>query len=91
MLTFLPLYFQSAFGKEPGATGLMMLPMVAPLVLVPRLVVRSLAHRFSGRGLLTLGLALAAVGLIELVSSPIASSSVSSWRACWLPGRAPAF
>jgi fucose permease len=66
MLTFLPLYFQSAFGKEPGAAGLMMLPMVAPLVLVPRLVVRSLAHGFSGRGLLTLGLALAAVGLIEL-------------------------
>ncbi len=66
MLTFLPLYFQSAFAKEPEVAGLMMLPMVAPLVLVPRLVVRFLAHRFSGRGLLTLGLALATLGLIEL-------------------------
>lgn len=41
----------------------MMLPLAAPLFVVPRIVSAYLDHRFSGRALLTIGLCLVAVGL----------------------------
>ncbi len=63
MLTFIPIFLQSGLGYGSGAAGLMMLPMVAPLFLVPRIVTRHLAHRLSGRALLTAGLLIVCVGL----------------------------
>jgi EmrB/QacA subfamily drug resistance transporter len=63
MLTYVPIYFQNAFGYPPGRAGLMMLPLALPLFVVPRLVTLWLAHRWTGRLLLTVGLALVSVGL----------------------------
>ena len=63
MLTFMPIYFQHALGMSPRAAGLAMLPMALPLFIVPRIVTTHLAHRLSGRALLTAGLALVAAGL----------------------------
>jgi EmrB/QacA subfamily drug resistance transporter len=63
MLTFVPIFLQSGLGETSATAGLMMLPMVAPLFIVPRLVTRFLAHRLSGRALLALGLLLVCVGL----------------------------
>ncbi|WP_109478244.1 MFS transporter [Paraburkholderia sp. C35] len=64
MLTFLPIFLQSGLGFGSAIAGLMMLPMVVPLFVVPRLVSRHLAHRLSGRALLSLGLSLVCAGLI---------------------------
>lgn len=64
MLTYLPIYFQSGLGYHPQLAGLLMLPMAAPLVVVPRLTAKYLTHRFSGRTLLALGLVLVSVGLL---------------------------
>jgi EmrB/QacA subfamily drug resistance transporter len=63
MLTFIPIFLQSGLGHASAVAGLMMLPMVVPLFIVPRIVSRHLAHRFSGRALLTLGLGLVCLGL----------------------------
>jgi len=68
MLTFVPIFLQSGLGHGPGAAGLMMLPMVLPLFLVPRLVNRHLTTRYSGRAILTLGLASVSVGLLVLAA-----------------------
>ncbi|MEX3969691.1 MFS transporter [Paraburkholderia caribensis] len=65
MLTFVPVYLQSRLGTGAAAAGLMMLPMVLPLFIVPRVVSRYLAHRLSGRTLLSAGLLLVAVGLLS--------------------------
>jgi EmrB/QacA subfamily drug resistance transporter len=64
MLTFLPFYFQSALGYSPLSAGLLMLPLAVPLFVVPRIVVLYLDHRFSGRTLLVIGLALVSTGLL---------------------------
>jgi EmrB/QacA subfamily drug resistance transporter len=61
MVFFLPLFLQNAYGFEPMIAGLAMLPFAVPMVLAPR-VTSSLATRFSGRALLTAGLAISAVG-----------------------------
>jgi EmrB/QacA subfamily drug resistance transporter len=63
MLTFIPIFLQSGLGYGSAAAGLMMLPMVVPLFLVPRIVTRHLAHRYSGRALLTAGLSIVCLGL----------------------------
>jgi EmrB/QacA subfamily drug resistance transporter len=63
MLTFVPIFLQSGLGHGSATAGLMMLPMVVPLFIVPRIVSRHLAHRLSGRALLTLGLFLVCIGL----------------------------
>lgn len=63
MLTYLPFFFQSALHQTPLVAGLMMLPLAAPLFVVPRIVSAYLDHRFSGRALLTIGLCLVAFGL----------------------------
>jgi EmrB/QacA subfamily drug resistance transporter len=64
MLTFMPIYFQSGLGFPPRKAGLLMLPMALPLFIVPRIVTASLAHRLTGRAILTLGLSIISVGLI---------------------------
>lgn len=66
MLTFVPIFLQSGLGYGSAAAGLMMLPMVVPLFLVPRIVTRHLAHRLSGRALLAAGLAIVCLGLAVL-------------------------
>lgn len=66
MLTFIPIYLQNGLGHGSASAGLMMLPMVMPLFIVPRIVARHLAHRLTGRALLTAGLALVTVGLFWL-------------------------
>lgn len=63
MLTFVPIFLQSGLGHGSAAAGLMMLPMVMPLFVMPRIVTRHLAHRFSGRALLATGLSIVCLGL----------------------------
>jgi EmrB/QacA subfamily drug resistance transporter len=63
MFTYLPIYFQSGLGLSPQKAGLLMLPIAVPLFVVPRIVAAYLTHRFSGRALLTFGLATIGVGL----------------------------
>lgn len=63
MLTFMPIYFQHALGLSPRQSGLAMLSMTLPLFFVPRIVTAHLAHRLTGRMLLTAGLALVSLGL----------------------------
>lgn len=66
MLTYLPVYFQSGLGYSPQVAGLLMLPIAVPLFIVPRIVAAYFTHRFSGRALLTAGLATVGVGLLWL-------------------------
>jgi EmrB/QacA subfamily drug resistance transporter len=74
MLTYLPIYFQGALGCAPLQAGLLILPLGALLVIVPRLVAVHLTHRLSGRTLLTAGLSLVAVGLVALaIAAPLFS------------------
>jgi predicted MFS family arabinose efflux permease len=63
MLTYMPIYFQSALGCQPRMARLMMLPMALPLFIVPRIVTTLLSQCLSGRTLLTLGILLVNVGL----------------------------
>ena len=57
MVFFLPLFLQNAYGFEPLIAGLAMIPFTLPMVLAPR-VTRQLSSHFSGRMLLTAGLAI---------------------------------
>jgi EmrB/QacA subfamily drug resistance transporter len=61
MVFFLPLFLQNAYGYAPFGAGLAMLPFALPMVLAPRLTAM-LATRFSGRALLTVGLAITVAG-----------------------------
>jgi EmrB/QacA subfamily drug resistance transporter len=63
MLTFIPIFLQNGLGNSSAVAGLMMLPMVVPLFIVPRIVASHLAYRLSGRALLTIGLGLVCLGL----------------------------
>jgi hypothetical protein len=61
MLTYLPVYFQGGLGYSAQAAGLLTLPLAIPMILVPRMVV---PFRFTGRTLLTGGLAILGGGLL---------------------------
>jgi EmrB/QacA subfamily drug resistance transporter len=61
MVFFLPLLLQNAYDYTPFGAGVAMLPFALPMVLAPRLTA-VLGNRFSGRVLLSAGLAIAAVG-----------------------------
>jgi EmrB/QacA subfamily drug resistance transporter len=61
MMTILPLYLQDAFGQSPAAAGLAMIPFALPLLIFP-IIGGQLSASMSGRALLTLGLAMVAVG-----------------------------
>ncbi|MDB5576773.1 MAG: transporter [Bradyrhizobium sp.] len=63
MIFFLPLYLQNAYGFEPLPAGIAMIPFALPMVLAPRMTNR-LAGRYSGRLLLSVGLAIATLGNI---------------------------
>jgi len=66
MLTFIPIFLQTGLGQNSASAGLMTLPMVLPLFVVPRIVARHLSHRLSGRALLTAGLMPICLGLLAL-------------------------
>jgi predicted MFS family arabinose efflux permease len=76
MLTFIPIFLQSGLHYTAGNAGLRMLPMVIPLFIVPSLVAKHLAHRASGRTLLTTGLALITFGLFWFA---LATPDLSYW------------
>jgi len=61
MIFYLPLFLQNAFDLSPAMAGLAMLPFALPMFLTP-LLAAGLAHRYSGRTLLTVGLVTAVVG-----------------------------
>jgi hypothetical protein len=61
MMTILPLYLQDAFGQSPAVACLAMIPFALPLLVCPT-ISGKLAARISGRALLTLGLAVVALG-----------------------------
>jgi EmrB/QacA subfamily drug resistance transporter len=63
MVFFLPLFLQNAYGFAPIYAGIAMIPFAVPMVLAPRITAK-LAARFSGRALLTVGLAISLVGNI---------------------------
>lgn len=61
LIFFLPLHLQNTYGFEPAVAGLSMLPFALPMFLTPRLGA-GLASHYSGRALLTLGLATTVIG-----------------------------
>jgi EmrB/QacA subfamily drug resistance transporter len=61
MMTILPVYLQDAFGFSPATAGLLVIPFALPLLIGPSIGGR-LAARLSSRAILTLGLAMAAIG-----------------------------
>jgi EmrB/QacA subfamily drug resistance transporter len=66
MLTYLPLYLQSALDYSPQSAGLMLLPTALPMFIVPRIISTHLSHRVSGRDVVSTGLMLSAIGLLLL-------------------------
>jgi hypothetical protein len=72
MLTYVPVFFQSAFDLEPRRAGLMMAPLALPLFVVPRLERLWLARRVSGRRLLVLGFVFVSAGLAWMGMEAIA-------------------
>jgi EmrB/QacA subfamily drug resistance transporter len=78
MLTYMPIYFQSALGYSPRKAGLLMLPMALPLFIMPRIVAAQLSHRLSGQALLTWGLILVSAGLawMALVAASLDHRSI---------------
>lgn len=61
MIFYLPLFLQNAYGFEPAKAGLAMIPFALPMVVTPRLTT-NLTNHFSGRALLTGGLAVTLIG-----------------------------
>src|SRR6266851_315176 len=61
LIFFLPLLLQNTYGFAPARAGLAMVPFALPMLLTPRLGA-GLATRYSGRTLLTLGLATTLLG-----------------------------
>lgn len=61
LIFFLPLMLQNAFGFGPAMAGLAMLPFALPMFFAPRLGA-GLGAIYSGRVLLTLGLAITTTG-----------------------------
>lgn len=71
LIFFLPLLLQNTYGFAPAAAGVAMLPFALPMFLTPRFGA-GLAMRYSGRALLTLGLAITTCG--NLLMSAFAAS-----------------
>jgi EmrB/QacA subfamily drug resistance transporter len=74
LIFFLPLLLQNAFGFAPAAAGLAMLPFALPMFLTPRFGA-GLASQYSGRTLLTLGLAITTIGNLLLFAFTAAHQS----------------
>jgi EmrB/QacA subfamily drug resistance transporter len=78
MMTFLPLYMQDAFGTSPALAGLSMIPFALPLLVLPTLGAK-LSMRISGRALLSLGLAIVALG--NAITALAVVSGLGYWGA----------
>ncbi len=65
LIYFLPLLLQNGYGFAPATAGLSMLPFALPMFLTPRFGAR-LASKYSGRTLLTIGLAITSIGNLLL-------------------------
>jgi len=74
MIFYLPLYLQNEYGFAPAWAGIAMLPFALPMFLTPRLGAK-LAHRHSGRTLLTAGLLVTLAG--NLLLAACAASALS--------------
>jgi predicted MFS family arabinose efflux permease len=74
MIFFLPLLLQNAYGFAPAAAGTAMLPFALPMFLTPRFGSK-LGTRYSGRALLTAGLAVTTVGNLCLYATVAAHAS----------------
>lgn len=61
MMTILPIYLQDSSGKSAAEAGLAMIPFALPLLAGPTLGAR-LGTRLGSRAMLTLGLAMVAIG-----------------------------
>jgi EmrB/QacA subfamily drug resistance transporter len=61
MVFYLPQFLQNAYGFTPAKAGLGMIPFALPMMLVPPLS-KELSKRYSGRTMLTSGLAVTCVG-----------------------------
>jgi EmrB/QacA subfamily drug resistance transporter len=61
MITYLPLYLQNYFGFGPMVAGAGMIPFALPLFICPR-IAAAMSVRYSGRAILTTGLAIVAAG-----------------------------
>jgi MFS family permease len=67
VMFFQPQYLQDARGHSPIESGLMILPVTAPMVLVSPFSGR-LIGRFGARGLMTVGMACGTAGLVVLTT-----------------------
>jgi EmrB/QacA subfamily drug resistance transporter len=67
MIFYLPLFVQNVYGFAPARAGLAMLPFAIPMFLAPRVGAR-LATRWSGRAILTLGLATTLAGDVAMAA-----------------------
>jgi EmrB/QacA subfamily drug resistance transporter len=61
MVFYLPQFLQNAYGFTPAMAGLGMLPFALPMMLAPRLS-KELSRRYSGRAILSCGLAITFAG-----------------------------
>jgi predicted MFS family arabinose efflux permease len=80
LLVYLPAYLQGAGGRSITASGLLLLPMTAPVLILP-LVASSIAARTSLRAVLTAASLLIAVGAALLTTL----SDQSSWLLLAVP------
>jgi EmrB/QacA subfamily drug resistance transporter len=80
LIFFQPQYLQGALGHSATATGLLILPVTAPMILISPLAGRLIA-RFGARGLMTVGMLCAVAGLVILTQI-----SDDSGYALLLPG-----
>src|SRR6201996_2115711 len=78
MMTILPLYLQDAFDQSPATAGLAMIPFALPLLIGPS-VGGVLAARMSSRAILSLGLALVALG--DAVAAAAVLADLGYWAA----------
>ncbi len=63
LMFFQPQYLQGPLGHSATATGLLILPITAPMIVISPLAGRMIA-RFGARGLMTAGMVCGAVGLV---------------------------
>lgn len=80
LIFFQPQYLQGALGHSATATGLLILPVTAPMIVISPLAGRLIA-RFGARGLMTVGMLCAVAGLVILTQI-----SDDSGYALLLPG-----
>ncbi|MFJ8433917.1 MFS transporter [Kitasatospora sp. NPDC094019] len=80
LLVYLPAYLQGVAGRSTSASGLLLLPMTAPVLLLPLAAAR-LAARTSVRAVLTAASALIVVGALLLTTL----RGDGSWPALALP------